>query len=255
MALVKGELGVQRLDLNLLDFSARPQAQPVQIGQRAHHVGIDELLDQLVAQALDFHGAAVREMQNRLLALRRAKQPAGAAAIGFALFAHHRRAAHRALAGHGELRRIGHALVRQHADDFGNHVARAAHDDRVAHAHVFAPRFVLVVQRGVGHGHAADKHRREFCHRREFAGAPDLHVNGQHGGQLLLRRVFVRHGPARLAGFKAQITLQRQAVDFVNHAVDVVRQLVALLSHVLVKGDQFSRATRQPGLFGHRKAP
>jgi hypothetical protein len=100
--------------------------------------------------------------------------------------------------------RAGHAPLGQHRHHLGDHVARAAHDDRVAHAHVLAAGFVFVVQGGVGHGHAAHEHRRQLGHRGELAGAAHLHVDVQHGGELLLRRVLVRHGPARLAGDKAQ---------------------------------------------------
>ena len=111
------------------------------------------------------------------------------------------------------------------------------------------------MQGGVGHGHTAHKHRREFGHGCEFAGAPHLHVNGQHAGELLLRRVFVRHRPARLAADKAQALLQRQAVDLVDHAVNVKRQLVAQRANALVKRHQALSAQRRAGEFGHRKAP
>jgi hypothetical protein len=66
-------------------------------------------------------------------------------------------------------------------------------------------RASLVVQRGVGDGHAADEHRRQLGHRRELAGAAHLHVDGLDRGQLLLGRVLVRHGPARLARDEAQL--------------------------------------------------
>ena len=46
--------------------------------------------------------------------------------------------------------------------------------------------------------------------------------------RLLLRRVLVRHRPARLARLEAELLLQRAVVDLVDHAVDVERQLVAL---------------------------
>jgi hypothetical protein len=67
------------------DFSAiRSSAQGgdaelVQVGRRAHEFRLDQLVDQLVAEALDVHRAARREMQQRLLALRAADEPAGAA--------------------------------------------------------------------------------------------------------------------------------------------------------------------------------
>ena len=111
------------------------------------------------------------------------------------------------------------------------------------------------MQGGVGHGHAAHKHGRELGHGREFAGAPHLHVNGQHRGDLLLRRVFVRHRPARLAAHKAQALLQRQCVDLVDHAVNVIGQLVAQRTDALVKGDQAVGAQRGTGEFGHRETP
>jgi hypothetical protein len=59
------------------------------------------------------------------------------------------------------------AIEQIDADDLGNHVAGAAHDHRVADTNVLAARLVLVVQRRVGHRHAADEHRLELGHRRE----------------------------------------------------------------------------------------
>ena len=141
-----------------------------------------------------------------------------------------------------------HRPLRQHhADHFRNHIAGAAHHHGVAHAHVLALHFVFVVQRGVGDGDAANKHRAQPRHRGQRASAAHLHVDGFHHGQRFLRRVFVRHRPARLAGAKTQLALQRQAVDLVHHAVDVKRQTVAQLGHALVK-------RRQPGGAGHHFA-
>ena len=91
------------------------------------------------------------------------------------------------------------------------------------------------MQRGVGHRHAADEHRGQLGHRGQFAGAADLHINGQHGGELFLRRVLVRHGPARFAGHKTQLALLRQAVDLVDHTVNVIGQRAAVGADLLVK--------------------
>ena len=175
--------------------------------------------------------------------------------IGLALFAHRHTAAHRAVAEHGEDLAVRLALFQHHGNDLGDDVASAAHDHGVAHAHIFAARFHLVVQRGVGDGHAAHKHGREFGHGREFAGATDLHINRLHRGACFLGGVFVRHGPARLAADKAQGALQHQIVDLVDHAVDVVGQLLTRPTDALVKGHQTGRAVGQGGLFGHWEAP
>ena len=64
--------------------------------------------------------------------------------------------------------------------DLRDHVARPAHDDRIADAHVLARELVHVVQRGVADRHAADEHRLEPRHRRQRAGATDLELDVAH---------------------------------------------------------------------------
>ena len=250
---------LRRLVRHAIQPGQRGETELVQIGQGANQIGVDQLLDQLVAQAFDLDRAACREVQYRLFALGRAEQAAGATIVDFVLFAHRIGAADRALARHGEdraaLRFRQRGAVGREADDLGNHVARATHDDRVADAHVLASGLVFVVQRGVGHRHAADKHRRQFGNRRELAGAADLDLDRQHLRQLLLRRVLVRHRPTRLSRHEAELSLQLDAVDLVDHAVDVVRQGVALAPDVLVERDQLDSACRTRRLRGDRKAP
>ena len=159
------------------------------------------------------------------------------------------------MAGDGERLGSAHAFFGQRGDYFRNHIACAAHDDGVAHAHIFAARFVFIVQRRIGHRGAAHKHRRELGHRRELARAPDLHIDRQHRGQLLLRGVFVRHRPARLAAGKAQALLQRQAVHFVDHAVNVKAQALAQLRHTGMKTHQRVSAHRHACMRFERQAP
>ena len=178
------------------------QIQPVQVGQTAHHVALYQLIDQLLAQAFNVECAALRIVQQRLLALRRAKQPARAAVVHLARFAQHVAATHRALARHTKVGHIARTRPRHHAHHFGNHVARAAHDHLVAQAHAFFADFKQVVQRGIGHRDAANKHRLQARHGREFAGAAHLDVDGLDARHHFLRRVFVRHGPARFARLK-----------------------------------------------------
>ena len=116
-------------------------------------------------------------------------------------------------------------LSSEDADDLGDHVARAAHDHGVADVHVLAPHLVLVVQRRVGDGDAADEHRRESRDRRDRAGAPDLDVDAEHFGRHLLGGKLVRDRPARLARDEAELALQVEAIDLVDDAVDLERQL------------------------------
>ena len=195
-------------------------------------------------------------MQDGLLALRGAEQATAATVVHLGLLTHHCAATDGALAGHAEVGYIGHAWpVGHHRDDLGDHVASAAHDRLVTYPHAFAPQLEQVVQRGVGDRHPAHKHRRQPRHGGEFAGAPHLHVDTQHGGDLLLRGVFVGHGPARLTRDEAKLVLLRQAVDLVDHTVDVKGQLVPRCTDFSVKRYQFRSTLRAPGLGCNRKTP
>ena len=107
--------------------------------------------------------------------------------------------------------------------------------DGVAGANVLAGDLVFIVQRGAGDGHAADG---DGCQPRDggqCAGAADLDVDrlqhccGLFGGE------FPRDRPAGCAAGGAQAALQGQAVDFVDHAIDLVRQRRAHGCHLPLK--------------------
>ena len=86
------------------------------------------------------------------------------------------------------------------AQHLGDDVARLAHDDRVAHAHVLAVHLVLVVQRRARHGGAGHHHGIQLGHRGEHAGAAHLHGDVAQDGGLLFGRELERDGPARARG-------------------------------------------------------
>jgi hypothetical protein len=84
---------------------------------------------------------------------------------------------------------------------------------------------VAVVERDVGDDHSADADRGKPTHGRQLAGAADLDVDGFERGLRLLRRKLVRKSPARCAGDESEPFLQIEAVDLVDHAIDVERQV------------------------------
>ena len=63
------------------------QPQSVQVWQCANNVGIDQLLDQFVAQTINLDGTTVREVQDGFFALGPAKQAACTAVVCLAFFA------------------------------------------------------------------------------------------------------------------------------------------------------------------------
>ena len=83
---------------------------------------------------------------------------------------------------------------------------------------------VLVVQRGVGDDDAADGHRMQLGDRRQRAGAADLDLDRFDDRRRPFGRELVRDRPARAARDEAEPLLQREVVDLVDDAVDVVAE-------------------------------
>src|SRR5690606_12840381 len=95
--------------------------------------------------------------------------------------------------------------------------------------------FIHVMQRSVTDGDAADLHRLQPCYRRDRAGATNLPLDITQYGDLFLRRKLVRDGPTRCARNKSELLLPIKAIDLVDHAVDVIAELVAPQQNILVE--------------------
>ena len=163
-------------------------------------------------------------MDQPLDALRRADQTAGAAPHHLAGRSHRMAAAHRTNVGKHVWLCVFRSPLQTHRDDLRDHVAGALQHHRVADPDVLARDLVLVVQGRVLHQHAADIHRLQPCDRRQRAGAADLDADILQHGHCLLGRELPGDRPARRAADETQPALQRQVVDLVNHAIDVVAE-------------------------------
>jgi hypothetical protein len=172
------------------------------------------------------------KVQQRLLALRGAEQAAGAAQHGAILAARDRRAAARALVGHVEPVGLVPRARSRDARDLGNHVARTAHDDRVALPDVLAADLVLVVQRGVHDRGAADE--------TGFSRATGVSAPVRPTWMSMFSSSVVASSAGNLCATaqrgaretKPSCCLLGEAVDLVDHAVDVVGELRPLLAHL-----------------------
>ena len=217
------------------------------VGRRADQTFGEKELDQLFAQSLDVEGVARREMLEALDRLRRTDERAGAAAhdVRFAGLlvdlAQSRRAADRAGLGEDIGLRVRRPLVEHDREHLRDDVAGALHHHRVADAHVLARDLVLVVQGGVGDDDAADGHGLELGDRRERAGAADLDVDRLDDRHRLLGWELVRDRPARRARDEAEPLLQREIVDLVDDAVDVVAERRPLLLDRVVLREHLRR--------------
>ena len=99
----------------------------------------------------------------------------------------------------GKLIRLAAArrLSCDHAENLRDDVAGTLDRHGIADANVEPLDLFLVVQGGVLHNHAADRHRLELGDRRQRAGAADLDLDVlEHGGRVLGGK-FMRDRPAR----------------------------------------------------------
>src|SRR6516165_1335589 len=140
------------------------------------------------------------------------------------------RAARRQLDGRG----TRGALVQHYAHHLGDHIAGAAHDHRVAYAHVLAAYLVDVVQGHIAHRHPAHEHRLESRDRGERPGTPDLEADVPDDREHLIGRELVRDRPARRARDEPEPLLVGARVELVDDAVDLVRQRAAPLADMAV---------------------
>src|SRR6185312_10062759 len=225
--------------------AAVARRQREDVGRLLHPGLLEEELDLLLAEPVDVEGAARGEQFQVLDLLERTGELAGAARAGAllagcGLLAHHvgmQRT--RALLRKMEDLRILRPLVDDDVNHLRNDVAGALDDDGIANPDVAPlaellavaadpPDVVFVVQRHVLHDDAADPDRLELADRRERAGAPDLDLDVLQHGHGALGRKFVRDRPARRARYETQTLLPVEAVDLVDHPVDVVVETGAL---------------------------
>ena len=65
----------------------------------------------------------------------------------------------------------------------------------------------------------------------------------------------MRHRPARLAADKAEFFLQRQAIDFIDHTINIKRQAVALRRDRRIKSDKTGCPLHRLRQIANRQAP
>ncbi len=207
----------------------------LQVVDRRHvreHPGRHELVDELLAEPLDVHGAPAAEVPQGLPHDGRAGR-VDAAQHHLAFLAHRGVAADRTVRGHDERRRAVGPLLEHDPDDFRNDVAAFLDDDRVADPDVLARQVLVVVERGLLDRGAAELNRVEERHRRHGPGAAHVEPDLADHRRRLLGRVLVGERPARRLGGRAEVLLQGAVVDLDDDAVGLEAELVPLLAPVL----------------------
>src|SRR5271170_703571 len=208
-----------------VEIFQRFQVEFVEVGEIFHFILFEELVHDFFAQAVNVHGVAAGEVQQRFPFARGAGD-VDAAISDFAFGVMHAHAADRAFFGHLEF--FFFFAVLHNFQDVGDYFAGAFDEDCVSGVDAEALDFVHVVQSGFGDGDAADLHRLENGEGSEDAGAAYADFNLFEERGFLVGLIFVGDGPARGFGREAEFVLQADFVYFYYDAVNVVAELFAL---------------------------
>ena len=219
----------------------------IDIGHILDRPGLDQLFDDLDAQAGDIHGAARDEMLHVAHQLGRA---GGVDAVPghLALEMLDRLPA----GGTGRGRNIGlfraGAQVHDRADDVGDDLAGALDQHPVADADILLGDIVEVVQGGIPDDDAIDLDRLQDGLGGQHTRAADLHLDAQQLRGDFTGRELEGDGAARVLADEAQLARQGQVVDLDDHAVGLVGQFVAALVPGDGVGDGLLDIVETPGL-------
>ncbi len=201
------------------------QIQFVKIGEILHQILFEQLVHDFFAQAVNIHGVAPGEVQQRF-PFARGTGDIHAAVGHFAFGAVDAHAADGTFLRHLEF--FFFLAVLHHFQHVRDHFAGALDQHRIAGVDAEALHFVHIVQRGFGDGDAADLHRLENREGSEHAGAANADFNLFQQRGFLVRLIFVGDGPAGGFGSEAQLVLQADFVHLHDDAVNFVAELFAL---------------------------
>ena len=225
--------------------------QPVEIGQAPDQAARDELLDQLLAQAVDVHGVAMGiVLQPPLELLGAERWRVRAAIVDLVRIANDRRAAVGTVSGEDERNLGAVATFVLDPDDLGDDLAGLLDHHGVADADVLAGDLVGVVQRGPLDGRAGEANRLQVGDGRELAGLAHLHADVRDLGDRLLGLVLEGDRPARALAACSQPLALVQVVDLDHQAVGLEIERVPLELPLAGVLDHLRRSSRSNGSEG-----
>ena len=208
-----------------LSTSAAP-GQGKDIGWRPDKAGVQEALHLLAPQSGDVKSGARREESEAFQSLSVAREVSGAAPNGFFLslakvFAQRGGSANGTRRRKAERGGASWTISVEDFEDLRNDVARPAHERLVSGPYVLAGDFVLVVEAGAPDDNAPDVDGLEDGDRRDRAGSSDLKFDLEDLRLGFFSGEFVGDGPARRPPDEPKALLIGEAIDLVDHPVDV----------------------------------
>ena len=115
------------------------------------------------------------------------------------------------------------------ADNIGDHITGAFHQDTIANTDVFFFDVIKVMQRCLLDDHTADFYWLENSIRRQHSGSTHIHAYAIQIGGNFFSGKFIRDHTAGILARMAKRFGERKVIYFDNHPVDFKRDLFAVL--------------------------
>ena len=122
-------------------------------------------------------------------------------------------------------------------DNFRNDITGFADDDCIADADVLIGDVVFIVKRRKRNRRSCDLDRCQFGIWRTLACTSHRDKDVFHLGSDFLCRELIGDGPFRNTGCKAKLSLQLIGIDLDDHAVDLIRKIMADLLRIIDEPD------------------
>ena len=192
------------------------------------------------AESFNIEGFTTYEVLHTFDRLRRADQSACTTSHDLAFFTDRTAAADGAPVQRFEIPQRGTVLpvLNQNFDDLRDYVARPLDDNMIANFHAKTRDLILVMQRRTADNHASDRHGSKVGDGCQGARPSDLNNNIFQYSDRLLRRKLMRDSPTRRPADHAKPVLPIQAIDLVDDAIDVVREIGTMLQNLTMKGQR-----------------
>jgi hypothetical protein len=207
-----------------------PETQVIKIGDVADQSTLHQLRRQDLTAAFNVHRTPATPVFDPPAHLRRTIRihaaPDGRVAFSRDALRHFR-PAFRTFLREMENLLLSRPLRGDHADDFGNDLARLLDQHGIADADVEPFDLILVVQRRALDRRAGQQHGIQLSHRGQRAGATHLDGDGVEFRFGLFRRILVGHPPSRSFRGDADLMAERDRIQLDDGPIRFIGKLAA----------------------------
>ena len=116
-------------------------------------------------------------------------------------------------------------------DDLGNHISSPLNHHGIPDTNIFSVDFILVVQSGAADRYPSDMDRLQDRRRGQSPGPSHVDDDVENLGGHLLGLELESQSPPGAAGDRSQVLLEAEGVDFDDHPINLIGELLPELIH------------------------